>query len=89
MRKGITTQVLTTAKFHQTVADIVRETGAKPNTVRVVLRRAATKGLIHLEKFYAGRGALRVRAICHDEGLEDRLNMLVCNLCGKSTVEDC
>ena len=85
MRKGITVQVLSTAKFHSTVAEIVKETGAKPNTVRVVLRRAATKGLIHIEKFYAGRGALRLKAVCHDEGIEDRLNMLVCSFCGKVT----
>jgi predicted transcriptional regulator len=45
-----------------TVSEIVRETGAKPNTVRVVLLRAKAKGIIHIERFYRGRGALAIRA---------------------------
>ena len=82
-RKSIIgSNVLNSAKFHSTVAEIVRETGAKPNTVRVVLRRAAVKGVIHLEKFKQGKGNHRVKAICHDETMTDRLNVLVCSLCG-------
>lgn len=54
--------VLQSVAFNSTVAEIVRDTGAKPNTVRVVLQRAKAKGIIHIERFYRGRGALGIRA---------------------------
>lgn len=36
--------VLMQAQFHRTVADLSRATGASPDTVRKVLRRAADRG---------------------------------------------
>lgn len=62
MMAKIKMAVLDSVGFGTTVAEIVRETGAKPNTVRVVLMRAKDKGIIHIERFYRGRGALAIRA---------------------------
>ena len=74
--------VMQSARFNQTVAAIVRDTGAKPNTVRAVLQRAAVRGDIHIERFYKGRSARTMKVICHDGEVESRLNMLICGLCG-------
>jgi hypothetical protein len=68
-----------------TVAEIVRETGAKPNTVRVVLNQAASRGEIQITRFYVGHSARGIRAISHDEGIEARLDSLICTLCGSAT----
>lgn len=78
--------VMQSAQFHRTVADIVRATGAKPNTVRVVLQRAATRGDIHIRKFAQGKGNRRIEVDCHDDGIETRLNGLICGLCGRVEV---
>lgn len=67
-----------------TVAEIVRETGAKPNTVRVVLNQAAARGEIHITRFYVGHSARGIRAISHDEGIEARLGALIFGWCGKA-----
>lgn len=75
------------AQFNKTVADIVRATGAKPNTVRVVLQRAASKGDIHIRRFYKGRSARAIEIDCHDDGIETRLNGLICGWCGNVKVE--
>lgn len=74
--------IVQSAKFNRTVADIVRATGAKPNTVRVVLQRAATRGDIHIKRFAKGKGNHRIHVDCHDAGVEVRLNGLICGLCG-------
>ena len=79
--------VMQSAQFNRTVADIVRATGAKPNTVRVVLQRAASKGSIHITRFYKGKSARAIEIDCHDDGIESRLNGLICGLCGASKVE--
>lgn len=78
-------QVMQSAKFNSTVADIVQSTGAKPNTVRAVLRRAATKGEIHIQRFYKGHSGLAMKVIPHDEGVESRLNGLIFGFYGKVT----
>lgn len=75
--------VMEQAKFNATVADIAKETGAKPNTVRAVLRRAADKGSIHLVRFYRGRSSRAIRVISHSEDVEANLSGLICGLCGK------
>lgn len=73
------------AQFNSTVADIVRATGAKPNTVRAVLRNAAMKGEIHIQRFYKGHSGRAMKVIPHDEGVESRLNGLIFGFCGKVT----
>jgi transcription initiation factor IIE alpha subunit len=75
--------VMSKVQFYSSVAEIVRETGAKPNTVRAVLRRAADKGSIHIERFYRGRSARTIRVIYHDEPVVTDINALVCMWCGK------
>lgn len=79
--------VMQSAQFNRTVADIVRATGAKPNTVRVVLQRAATRGDIHIKRFRKGKSARAITVDCHDDGIETRLNALICGFCGSSKVE--
>lgn len=66
----------------KTVIDIVRETDAKPNTVRVVLSRMRSQGDIHITRFYRGRSARAIQVNCHDGGIETRLNALICGFCG-------
>lgn len=68
-----------------TVAEIVRETGAKANTVRVVLNQAAARGEIHITRFYLGHSARAIKAISHDDGVEDRLNALIFGYCRGKT----
>lgn len=68
-----------------TVAEIVKETGAKPNTVRVVLMREAANGTIHITRFYRGKSARAIKVDSHDDGIETRVNSLICSLCGKAT----
>jgi predicted transcriptional regulator len=66
--------ILDKAVFCQTVAAIVRETGAKPNTVRSVLRRAADQGEITYTRFRSGRSSRAIRVEQKDNGaamLED------------------
>jgi transcription initiation factor IIE alpha subunit len=79
----IGTIVMHKAQFYSSVSEIVRETGAKPNTVRAVLRRAANNGLIHIERFYRGRSARTMKIIYHDENPVAQINSLVCMWCGK------
>ncbi len=75
--------MLQQARLCATVAEIVRATGAKPNTVRVVLLRAKAKGLIHIERFRRGQGALAIRATASDaETANGRLNGLIGRWCG-------
>lgn len=83
MKVTKTKLIVQSAAFNSTVADIVRATGAKPNTVRVVLQRAATKGKIHIKRFYQGRSSRTIKVISHDEDIETRLNGLICGLCGR------
>lgn len=47
--------VLMKAPFYRTVADLARETGASPHTVRDVLRRASDRGEIVLKRFVKGK----------------------------------
>lgn len=47
--------VLMQAQFHRTVADLCRATGASPDTVRKVLRRAADRGEIVMRRFVRGK----------------------------------
>lgn len=47
--------VLMQAQFHRTVADLSRATGASPDTVRKVLRRAADRGEIVVKRFVSGK----------------------------------
>lgn len=47
--------VLEKARFYRTVAELVRETGASPDTVRNVLRRASDRGEIKLRRFLSGK----------------------------------
>lgn len=77
--------IMDSAAFNRTVADIVRETGAKPNTVRVVIRRAATKGIIHVKRFRLGMSSRAIEVEKTDDGIDSRLNMLVCSLCGSKS----
>lgn len=74
--------VMQSAVMNRTVAEIVRATGAKPNTVRVVLQRAAVKGDIHITRFNRGRSSRAIMVEQRDEGLDSRLNGLICGLCG-------
>ena len=60
-RPTITRKVLNSATLGRDVAAIVRETGAKPQTVRQVLRRAKFAGEIHLTRFRQGRSARALR----------------------------
>ena len=60
-RPTITRKVLNSATLGRDVAAIVRETGAKPETVRQVLRRAMVAGEIHLTRFRQGRSARALR----------------------------
>lgn len=75
--------VMQQARLSATVADIARATGAKPNTIRVVLQRAAAQGSIHITRFYRGRSARTIKVVSHDEGIEASLNGLICGWCGK------
>lgn len=47
--------VLMQAQFHRTVADLSMATGASPDTVRKVLRRAADRGEIVVKRFVQGK----------------------------------
>lgn len=47
--------ILMSAAFNRTVAEIVRATGARPETVRKVLIRAEDRGEIVLRRFVRGR----------------------------------
>jgi predicted transcriptional regulator len=71
-KKTIGGIVMQKAAFCQTVAAIVRETGAKPNTVRSVLRRAADQGEIAYTRFRSGRSSRAIRV----ERTEDGVAML-------------
>lgn len=82
-KQKVKANVLIAAQFNHTVAEIVRETGAKPNTVRVVLQRAATKGIVHLTRFQKGRSSRAINVTCHDDDIESRLDALICGWCGK------
>ena len=66
-----------------TVAEIHRETGIKPNTIRVVLNQAAEKGEFVLNRFREGRSNRAILAISHDEQIEVNINGLICSWCGK------
>lgn len=79
--------VMQHAQFNATVADIVRSTGAKPNTVRVVLQKAASKGTIHISRFYSGRSARTMQVVRHDDSIEDNVNALICSFCGNVKVD--
>lgn len=60
--------VLMQAQFHRTVADLSRATGASPDTVRKVLRRAADRGEIVVKRFVqgkSGRAMLIVGGVAH------------------------
>ena len=81
-RSTIGKLVMQHAQFSATVADIARATGAKPNTIRVVLHRAAANGSIHLTRFYRGRSARAIKVIVHDVEVDANLNGLICGLCG-------
>lgn len=74
--------IMASAQFNRTVADIVRETGAKPNTVRKVLRDAETRGVFVIRRLYKGRGNKRIE-VESVESVTGALNALVCNWCGK------
>lgn len=69
-KKSIGTLILARAVFCQTVAAIVQETGAKPDTVRSVLRRSADKGEIAYTRFRAGRSARAIRIGDGDDGVK-------------------
>lgn len=84
--KTIGKTILQSAQFNRTVAEIVRSTGAKPNTVRAVLRSASVKGSIHLKRFYQGKSSRTIEVICHDEQRSADINALVCMWCGKVEV---
>ena len=47
--------ILAKVQFYRTVADLSRETGATPDTVRNVLRRASDRGDIVLRRFIKGK----------------------------------
>ena len=47
--------ILCKAQFYRTVAELSRETGASPHTVRDVLRRASDRGDIVLKRFVKGK----------------------------------
>ena len=66
-RQTVARTILDKATLGRDVAAIARETGAKPDTVRAVLRRAACKGEIHLERFRRG---MSHRAIKVSENVE-------------------
>lgn len=66
-RQTVTRKVLDNATLGRDVAAIARETGAKPDTVRAVLRRAMVHGEIHLERFRRG---MSYRAIKIAENVE-------------------
>lgn len=65
------------AEFNRSVADIVRETGAKPNTVRKVLRDAETRGVFVIRRLYKGRGNKQIE-IESVTSVTVALNTLVC-----------
>lgn len=48
-------EVLSKAQFYRTVAELAQATGAKPHTVRDVLRRASDRGDIVLKRFLSGK----------------------------------
>ena len=68
-RSTIGKLILDKAVFCQTVAAIVRETGAKPNTVRSVLRRAADQGEIAYIRFRSGRSSRAIRVERPEDGV--------------------
>lgn len=59
MKRGrkptIGAEILAKAQFYRTVAELVAATGAKPHTVRDVLRRASDRGEIVLKRFVRGK----------------------------------
>ena len=61
-RHTVTRKVLDNATLGRDVAAIAKMTGAKPDTVRAVLRRASINGEIHLMRFIKGasKRALKV-----------------------------
>ena len=68
-KKTVGRIVMQKAVFCQTVASIVRETGAKPDTVRRVLRNAADKGEIAIRRFQSGKSARSIRVEANAEGI--------------------
>jgi predicted transcriptional regulator len=47
--------ILSKAQMYRTVEELARETGASPDTVRAVLRRASDRGEIVLRRFVSGK----------------------------------
>lgn len=68
-KKSIGRIVMQKAVFCQTVAAIVKETGAKPDTVRRVLRNAAEKGEIAIRRFQSGKSTRSIRVESKAEGV--------------------
>lgn len=60
-RPTVTSSVLNNALLGRDVTEIVKATGAKPQTVRQVLRRAFIAGEINLTRFKKGRSYRAVR----------------------------
>lgn len=59
MKRGrkptIGAEILAKTQFYRTVAELAAATGAKPHTVRDVLRRASDRGEIVLKRFVRGK----------------------------------
>lgn len=68
-KKSIGRIVMQKAVFCKTVAEIVRETGAKPDTVRSVLRRASSSGEIAMGKFVDRKGNRRISVVEENDGV--------------------
>ena len=62
-RPTVANSVLNNALLGRDVTEIVRATGAKPQTVRQVLRRAFIAGEINLSRFKKGRSYRAVRIV--------------------------
>lgn len=60
-KPGIGAVILAKAPFYRTVAELAKQTGANPHTVRDVLRRASDRGEIVLKRFVQGKSG---RTIC-------------------------
>ena len=75
-------RIIESAQFNRTVADIVQETGAKPNTVRKVLRDAETRGVFVIRRLYKGRGNRRIE-VESVTSVTTALNALVFGWSGK------
>lgn len=65
MKRGrkptIGAEILAKAQFYRTVAELAVATGAKPHTVRDVLRRASDRGEIVLRRFVQGKSGRAMR----------------------------